>query len=443
MVFAQGLRGLVALGFYMLFTTAMQAQSSATFDNGLSAAALARGSTNATETSSPLDAVEGNPAGLAGVVCPSLDLAAMGLYIDGSFHNAANPNARTRGVAGALPYGAFAIPLRRSLWVFAAAATPEMLVRANWHYYDSPGTGGVSCGYQTQETQIFAVRSSLSLARSLSKRWSAGISLGLVYNLNDLHAPYIFQQQPQLQGLKVLLDLNTHGYGWNGSAGVQFRPANHVRTGLAWKSGTTLRTQGEASGSASALFAALTIPSDPTYHYHAQVENHLPQAVAAGLSLQAQHHLTLAFQTDYTVWGQAFQNLPVTLTNGTNATINSVAGGDTVKDVVPLHWKSQAAFHLGAEIPMKEKWVVRAGFSHASNPVPSATLSPLTAAIMQNSIAAGAGYTLNRIHLDAAYQAQLPASQDVATSALRAGEYNNSRIRISTDSLTLTTRISF
>jgi long-subunit fatty acid transport protein len=419
------------------------AQGSGTLGNGLSAAAISRGGTNATETSDPLDAVEGNPAGLATIAKPSLDLSALALYVDGTFVNAANPDARTRGLAGALPYGAFATRIHHSPWVVAAAATPEILMRANWHYFDTPGTAGVTYGYQTQETQIIAVRSSLSLGRSFDEKWSAGVSLGLVYNENDLHAPYIFQQQPQLQGLKVLLALTTHGYGWNGSAGVQFLPTPRLHTGLAWKSGTTIRTQGNASGSASALFTALGITADPTYHYHAQVENHLPQAFDAGISFETSHHLTLALQTDFTAWGQAFQNLPVTLTRGSNATINSVVGSTTVQDSVPLHWNNQAAIHLGAEIPVKERWAIRAGFTHASNPVPASTLTPLTAAIMQNALGAGAGYSRSRFHLDAAYQAQLPSTQSVGISGLQAGEYNNSRVRVATQSLTLTTRFHF
>jgi long-subunit fatty acid transport protein len=424
-------------------TMSLSAQGSATLGNGLSAAAIARGGTNSMESSAPLDAVEGNPAGLATITNPSLDLSAVGVYADGTFRNAANPEARTRGLAGALPYGAFATPLRHSPWVFAAAATPEILMRANWHYNDTPGTAGVTYGYQTQETQIIAVRSSLSLARAFTQKWSTGVSLGLVYNENNLHAPYIFQQQPQLQGLKVLLALTTRGYGWNGSAGVQFRPTSRIHTGLAWKSGTTLRTQGDANGSASALFAALDISSDPTYHYHAQVENHLPQAFDAGVSVQTSHHLTVALQTDFTAWGQAFQSLPVTLTGGTNATINSVVGSTRVQDSVPLHWNNQAAIHFGAEVPVNESWAFRAGFSQASDPVPSSTLTPLTAAIMHQAIGAGAGYSRARFKLDAAYQLQLPATESVRTSELQAGEYDNSRVRVATQSLTLTARLRF
>jgi len=78
-----------------------------------------------------------------------------------------------------------------------------------------------------------------------------------------------------------------------------------------------------------------------------------------------------------------------------------------------------------------------------NNPVPSSTLLPLTAAIMQNAIATGAGWSHGRWRYDAAYQAQLPATQSVGKSAILAGEYDNSRVRVSTQSLTLTARVKF
>jgi len=418
-------------------------QGSATLGSGLSSAAIARGGSTVAEYANAIDAVEGNPAGLAGISARSIDLDVVGLVAGGSFRNAANPDAKLTGVAGALPYGVFATPLGHGPWSASAAVTPEILMRANWHYNDTPGTAGVTYGYQRQETQIIAVRSSLGVARTLGPKWAAGATLGIVYNQNDLHAPYIFQQQPALAGLKVLLNLTTRGYGWNGGAGVQWHPSRRLRAGLAWKSGTTLRTQGDASGSASALFQALAITADPNYSYHAQVMNHLPQAFDVGVRWQMNRRMTLAVQGDFTAWGQAFKQLPVTLINGSNATINSVVGADHFVDNVPLHWNNQLTLHAGVELPMRESLIVRCGYSHATDPVPSSTLSPLTAAIMQDSIATGGGWSHGRWHYDAAYQVQLPANQSVGQSGLLAGEYSNSKVRVWTQSVTLSTRVKF
>jgi len=416
---------------------------SSSLGHGLSAAAEARGGTQAADEGSPLDAIEGNPAGLANARARVLEGGAIAVFGSGSFQNSANTNGRMSGIVGAMPYGAFVTPLGGHGWSLSAGFTPEILMRANWRYVDAPGTAGVSYGLQTNEAQIIAVRSSVGVARSLGPKWSVGAVLGVVYNENNLNAPYIFQQQPQLAGLKVLLDLNTHGYGWNGNAGVQYQPSSRVRVGLAWKSETTIHTHGDANGSASALFTALGVTADPTFHYQAQVLNKLPQAFDAGLRWRANPRLTWQAETDFVVWGQAFQQLPVTLTGGTNAVINSVAGSSSLQDAVPLHWNNQTALHIGAESPISESTTLRAGYSFMTNPVPSSTLLPMTAAILQHSIGAGAGWTRGRLHADLAYQLQLPSTESVGKSGILATEYDNSRVRLLLQSVVLTTRYSF
>jgi hypothetical protein len=86
--------------------------------------------------------------------------------------------------------------------------------------------------------------------------------------------------------------------------------------------------------------------------------------------------------------------------------------------------------------------------------VPAATLTPLTAAILTNSVSAGAGWNPETSNSpaswapsswrwDVAYQAQLPASQSVGQSALLAGEYDNSRVHVLTQSVTVTARFNF
>lgn len=421
---------------------AVHAQN-ASLGNGLSAAAIGRGGAIVTSVGSPLDAVEGNPANLAGIAGPALDLAAVGVFASGRFQNAANSDGRLNGVAGAMPYGAFAAPVGHGPWVASVAFTPDLLMRANWRYVDAPGTAGASYGLQNQEDEIIALRSSVGVGRSFGTRWSAGVTLGAVYNRNNLNAPYIFQQQPQLAGLKVLLNLQTEGVGWNGSAGFQWRPSTRLSVGVAWKSGTTITTHGTASGTASAQFSALGISADPTFHYESMVSNHLPQVADAGFSWQQNPHLRWTAEADFIAWGQAFQQLPVKLTQGTNATINSVAGSTTLVDAVPLHWNNQGAVHVGVESPVGEHWTVRGGYSYMSNPVPAATLIPLTAAIMQNGVAAGAGWTGGHWHVDAAYQAQLPTMQSVSKSSLLAGEYDNSSVRLMMQSVTVSGQVRF
>jgi long-subunit fatty acid transport protein len=419
-----------------------RAQAAPALGNIFSAAAAARGGAIAAESGDPFDAAQGNPAGLAGLHGKMVDLGAVAIGAYGSYRNSADPNGKLTG-AGVLPYGAVGAQMGASPWRASLAVTPDMLMRANWRFIDPPGTAGVTYGSQSVESEIVAIRTSVGVARPLGVHWDVGATLGLDYNKNVLNSPYIFQQQPALAGLKVLLKLHTDGLGWNGSAGLQWHPSSRLRVGAAWKSATAIESHGEASGTASALFAALSITASPLYSYHAEVDNHLPWTLALGESWQAARRLRWDLEGDWAAWGNAFHQLPVKLTDGTNPVINSVAGSDALEDFVPLDWHDQATIRTGVETPLSEKWVARTGYAYSSDPVPSSTLMPMTAAILRSSIGAGAGWYAGRWNVDMAYQAQLPATQSVGTSIIKAGEFDGSRVHAAVQSLSITLKRHF
>jgi long-subunit fatty acid transport protein len=131
------------------------------------------------------------------------------------------------------------------------------------------------------------------------------------------------------------------------------------------------------------------------------------------------------------------------LTNGSNDTINSVAGSPTLFDGIPLHWRDQYSFHAGVERLITESTSLRFGYAHGNNPVPSGTLTPLTAAIMTNQLATGVTYRRGRNRFDVTYTYD-PTSQDqVQQSDLLYGEYNNSTVRVGLQALTVGYSIQF
>ncbi len=433
----------LGVGMSLCAAAAAWGQLNGALAAGGSAGAVASGGAVVAGTGGVLDAVEVNPAGLAGLDRATVETSGLGSLGFGDFANKVDANGRLRGNAGAIGYGALGVRLRRSPWRAAFALTPEDMIRVSWLYTDPPGTAGASYGLQTNRSKLAALRGSATVARTLGQHWAAGATLGLVYNQNTLRAPFIFQQQPQLKGLKVLVDLQAQGFGWNGAAGGQWEPSRRVRLGLAWKSGTAVQTHGEVSGTASAQFAALGLAVDPTFHYQGEVDVRLPQSAAVGVDCEAAKRVRIKAEGDWTGWHDAFHNLPVKLKDGTNAVINTVAGSSAIKDVVPLGWHNQGGLRLGVERPVGERWAMRGGYAYQTDPVPSATLTPLTAAVLRNTVAAGVGWRGGRLGIDAAYQAALPASRRVGKSGLLAGEYDNSRVHVWIEGVTLTTKMVF
>jgi long-chain fatty acid transport protein len=389
-------------------------------------------------SSDAIDALATNPAGLTYLSGRSLDLSLETVFPRGSFSNSANNGAQLGRTPGVLPYGAFGMPIHNSRFSFALGFVPDLMSVAHWNYVDAPGVAGATYGQQEQKSAILAGRAIAGLGVRLGRKVSVGVTVGSDYNSNTLDAPYIFQSQPVLKGLKTLLDLHTTGYGWNGSAGVLVRPTRKVEIGFAWKSNTVIESHGDASGNVGAQFSALGLTGVPAdFHYSAEVRNVLPQSALASINWRATPRWLLAVQTDWINWENAFTTLAVTLTNGTNGTINGLVNSNSLTDGVPVDWKDQYSFHIGAERLLTERSSIRFGYAHANNPVPSSTLTPLTAAIMANQISMGFVYHRGRSTYDAAYSFDPTAQAGVQQSKLLSGEYSNSTVRVGIQSVAL------
>jgi long-subunit fatty acid transport protein len=221
------------------------------------------------------------------------------------------------------------------------------------------------------------------------------------------------------------------------SVGTMFQPTKKLEIGVAWKSHTVIVTNGLASGNAYALFGLAPGASATAFSYNASVKNILPQSVNANIAWHLNSRWVLAFQTDWVNWSNAFANLPVTLTNGSNSTINGAVGSTTLVDGVPLNWKDQYSFHGGVERLLTESTSLRFGYAHGNSPVPNGTLTPMTAAIMTNQLSTGFAYHHGRSRLDMAYTYDPISQQQVGQSNLLFGEYNNSTDRVGLQSVSL------
>jgi long-subunit fatty acid transport protein len=405
----------------------VQAEAQDFFWNSAGARSMGLGGAYVPSSAGALEALTTNPAGLSVLSSRTVDLSLTGEFARGSFTNSVNQNSPMTTSPGVMPYGAFGMPIGHSRFSFGLGVTPELMSISDWRYVDAPGAAGATYGLQEQKAAILAARSAAGFGVSFGPKLALGATFGVDYNQNTLEAPYIFQQQPVLAGLKTMLDLHTDGFGWNTSVGAIVRPSRKVTLGLSWKSRTVINSTGTASGNAGAQFAALGLAGVPAgFNYSAAVRNVL-----------------LALQANWVNWHDAFVTLPVALTNGTNAAINGLLNSSSLNDGVPLNWKDQFSFHGGVERLLTENVSVRGGFAHMNNPVPGSTLSPLTAAIMANQLTTGVGYRTGRYRFDLGYAYNLTGQGNVQQSSLLAGEYNNSIVRLGTQALTLSTSIQF
>jgi long-subunit fatty acid transport protein len=86
---------------------------------------------------------------------------------------------------------------------------------------------------------------------------------------------------------------------------------------------------------------------------------------------------------------------------------------------------------------------LRGGYAHTPSPVPAATLTPMTAAIVAHTIGAGVGVTRGRMQLDLGYVWSPTSSRRVVDTALQGREYDATSIGVGVQSLVVGVRTRF
>jgi long-subunit fatty acid transport protein len=413
------------------------------FEDGASARAVALGGQQTVLDAGALDAIGGNPAQLSAIHTATLEVSGDALFLDGKFDHQGSSSAHLHE-SGAEPAGGVGFRFGRA--TFGLSFDPEIAVRARWNYLDAPGglLGTTSYGKQPHDSEIIVLRTALGAALDLTDRLSIGASIGLLYNRNRLDAPYILQSQPVLRGAKTLFDMDTDGYGWDANFGLTWKPTPSWRFGASYAPASAVSANGSARTDARRQFADLGLPNAPaTGTYDAEVTNHFPQRASVGAFWQATTRLAIATQGDWINWAQGYDDLDVQLRHGDNRALAAVLGSNAFDDRIPLRWRDQWVWRLGAEYGLSEHWTARAGYSYGNNPVPAETLTPLTAAIFEHKISAGLGYKNGRLSVDAAWQWALPVSEHIEKSDLLSGEYSHSTVRVGAQRVTLTTSFAF
>jgi long-chain fatty acid transport protein len=412
-----------------------------------------RGPSGARETSmagadgvlgtTPVAALSLNPAGLASIEAPEFDVAFATMSARGSFSNRVDSNGLLRDARGVIPDGGVAFPFRNRSVVVAGGMVTDGAIAGSWMYQDVPGVAGATYGLASHRSSVVVLRPTAGVGARLGSRLAIGGSLSMLWNQNELKAPYIFQTQAPLVGLKTLLDVHATGIGWSGSLGAIAKPHRSVTAGAAWRSATTLTTKGEATGDAWAQFGALGVAADSTFAYSAAVRNSFPSMFAAGGAWEVTPRWKVAGQIEHWGWRDAFSSLPITLTNGTNAVINSLVGSSTIEEEVPLGWKNQLVRRVGSEFHYRPSVVLRGGYAYGPSPVPTDTLTPMTAAIVEHTLGMGVGLIQGKTAVDIGFQWSPSTERRVADTTLQGAEYDGTSVAVGVQGLVVSVRRRF
>lgn len=390
----------------------------------------------------------GNIAGLAGDAISGLasnpafisrsgnqtQLGLATVYVDSDFFSSSGQKSAAEAGPGILPEFALSRQISDSAWAWGAGLVVQSGLSAEFDFLDPPGTLGVSYGNQIHRAEYAVVKAAAALSYQVNDALALGWSVGIAYNRNQLEAPYIFQSHPTLRGLKVLVDLDTDDIALTSSIGLDYRISPTLSVNLAH----TLQSDFAATGKLDGNLAALGLGFQETFSYDARVSTALPASTSAGLVWEVSERFRIGLQFDSIDWSASFNELPISLSNGSNADLNGFLGEDLIRDTAPLDWRDQRVLHLGMEYQLSGGKQLRWGIERSNVPVPRSTVTPLTGAILNSALSIGIGIPLAERKLDISYRFTDSDGSRVSVSSLAGGEYNGTSQSVSLHTLSFT-----
>jgi long-chain fatty acid transport protein len=181
------------------------------------------------------------------------------------------------------------------------------------------------------------------------------------------------------------------GAGWTGKLGLVFQASKDLSLGVSHHLKTNLSDMTTAATGASMSGAGGFADAGKISVINFQ----MPSSTTVGLSWQANPKLMMAADVKRIGWSSVMR--------GFSMRYDSAAMGGNVNFTMPQNWKDQTVVALGGAYQLDDAWTLRAGYNHASNPIPDGTVHPLFPAIVKDHYTAGFGYKVsNAVSVDVA-----------------------------------------
>ncbi len=352
-----------------------------------------------------------NPAGLAWIEDEfRLDLSADLLLRDVKYRDPLG-SGRSR-------HGVFALPT-----FTIAGRIPETPVTLGLGVY-VPGGYGVSYkmdhavyGNQRYKSSGLLLKLLPTVAVQIGDHVSVGGGIGMAYTRAFFKMPYTFQTAP-LTGTPTLVKSDTDAFAVTWNFGVQYRPTDRFVLGVAYVSETYTHQEGDFDVTVAGLGSA-GYDVDFTFRW--------PRTLTGGGSYLFDWG-RVSLEATWFGWRSAFDEFRLKLSNSDNPAFDVALGNTRPTDIFPLDWRDSVSVRLGYEHFLATNTIVRAGYVYSMNPIPDDTLTPILPGILEHNFTVGIGHNFGKAQLDFAYQFTFGPRQDVNSSDIVGGDFDNSKL---------------
>jgi len=117
-----------------------------------------------------------------------------------------------------------------------------------------------------------------------------------------------------------------------------------------------------------------------------------PSTIGIGMAFQATDKLFVAADIKRIGWADVMEEFNMTFEADNDPAKNGNFAGLKMDMALLQKWSDQTVLALGGAYKVTDAFTVRAGYNHASNPVPNSYLNALFPAIIESHVTAGFGY---------------------------------------------------
>lgn len=221
-----------------------------------------------------------------------------------------------------------------------------------------------------------AVSLTSGFAYQVEKDLALGASLILTYANTDQQF-FPETSSPAFAGLSISdADVLNLSY----KLGLLYNIDSKTKLGLAYTSKKDLVFEGN-----SAIFNLTAVGLGKVTYSNVQLSAiSLPQELGIGISHQLNQDWLIATEINWLNWSQSAKAATLLASNPDNAFAPAI-----IASSVPLEWKDQYVFALGASYHMGNRRHLLMGVNIANNPVPTQNISPSLAAVAKHHITLG------------------------------------------------------
>ena len=247
----------------------------------------------------------------------------------------------------------------------------------------------------------------------MTERLSVGGTLGVGASHVELEGPYTIQFGP-LRGTPMLMDTQATGAALSWSVGMQYQLSDQTTMGLTYQSETRFHMNGKT---------AAEVPGLGESAFDLEMDMVWPRSLGAGIRHELSPCSIAAVDLIYYNWQKAYDDVGLFLTNPTNA---AFAPFGTIEEQLPLRWRDTLSVRLGYERVLSNCDRFRCGYVYHRNPIPAETITPYITPIIEHTVSVGYGTQFMGWDVDFGYQYMFGESQQVGTSEIVGGDFDNS-----------------